>query len=495
MGNKAIEHVEGVDVCMIGAGVISATLSMLLSELEPGWSQLVLERLEVPAAESSDPWNNAGTGHSALCELNYTPQKNGKVQIDRAVTINERFQISRQFWSYLVEQGRIDNPNDFINPVTHESFVYGADNVAYLRQRYEALKDHPLFPGMGFTDSFEEFAERVPLMAKGRDPKQPVALSWLDIGTDLNFGALTRKYLQASQAVNTEVRYGKNVVSIRPVGSKWGLEVTDTQTGRRSRVLAKFVFVGAGGMALPLLQKAGIPEVKGYGGFPVSGAWLRCTNPEIVEQHSAKVYGKAGPDAPPMSVPHLDTRVIEGRKSLLFGPFAGWSSKFLKSGSWLDLFESLRPGNVVPMGWVGLTELGLLKYLISEVTKNQAQRVETLREFMPEARDEDWELVTAGQRVQVIKPGRAPNFGTLEFGTAVVNNNEGTIAGLMGASPGASIAPWAMIDLLGRCFGDRMITWGPKLLQMVPSYGQKLADNPKLFNEQLARSTKALQLG
>lgn len=466
----------------------------MLKQLQPDWSQVIIERLDTPGAESSDPWNNAGTGHSALCELNYTPEVNGKIDISKAVGVNEKFQVSRQFWSYLVEQNVLGDPSEFINKVPHVSFAQGMDQVDYLKARYEALKDHPLFPNMQYSDSDEKFAEFLPLMARGRDFNNPVAISWFDEGTDINYGALTRQYLDAVTAQGVEVRYGNEVKNINRDGSKWKITTKNLHTGDTSVITANFVFVGAGGMALPLLQKSGIPEIKGYGGFPVSGQWLRCTNPELVEQHQAKVYGKASVGAPPMSVPHLDTRVIDGKKGLLFGPYAGWTPKFLKKGSYLDLFKSLRVGNLPSYLGVGVQEMGLTKYLIEEVLKDQAARVESLREYMPEARAEDWELVTAGQRVQVIKPIGAPKFGSLEFGTALINSNDGTIAGLMGASPGASIAPSAMLEVLERCFGNRIADWAPKLKEMIPSYGTRLAKDANLFNELWDRSQKALKL-
>ena len=466
----------------------------MLKQLQPDWSQVIIERLDTPGAESSDPWNNAGTGHSALCELNYTPEVNGKIDISKAVGVNEKFQVSRQFWSYLVEQNVLGDPSEFINKVPHVSFAQGMDQVDYLKARYEALKDHTLFPNMQYSDSDEKFAEFLPLMARGRDFNNPVAISWFDEGTDINYGALTRQYLDAVTAQGVEVRYGNEVKNINRDGSKWKITTKNLHTGDTSVVTANFVFVGAGGMALPLLQKSGIPEIKGYGGFPVSGQWLRCTNPELVEQHQAKVYGKASVGAPPMSVPHLDTRVIDGKKGLLFGPYAGWTPKFLKKGSYLDLFRSLRVGNLPSYLGVGVQEMGLTKYLIEEVLKDQAARVESLREYMPEARAEDWELVTAGQRVQVIKPIGAPKFGSLEFGTALINSNDGTIAGLMGASPGASIAPSAMLEVLERCFGSRIADWAPKLREMIPSYGTRLSKDANLFNEQWDRSQKTLKL-
>lgn len=488
------QSVDEADVVLIGTGIMSATLGAMLQVLEPNWSQVIFERLDGPAEESSSPWNNAGTGHSALCELNYTPEVKGKIHTNKAVGVNEKFQISRQFWAHQLDNGVLTDAPGFINSVPHVSFARGEKQVEYLRKRFDVLKTHPLFPDMKFTEDKDEFAEFLPLMAKDRNSDDKVAISWTTAGTDINYGSLTKQFLAAAQKGGAEIRYGHEVKDVKPDGSQWKIKVKNVHTGDIQVVRANFVFVGAGGMALPLLQKSGIPEIRGFGGFPVSGAWLRCTNEELIEQHNAKVYGKASVGAPPMSVPHLDTRIIDGKKGLLFGPYAGWTPKFLKNGSWFDLPKSLRPTNLMSMLSVGFQEFGLTRYLIKEVLKDQSARIETLREYMPSARPEDWESVVAGQRVQVIKPVVGPSFGSLEFGTALINNSEGTIAGILGASPGASIAPAAMLELLERCFGHKMVEWGPKIKEMVPSYGVKLSTDPKLFNEVWERTQKTLQL-
>ncbi|MEJ5927030.1 malate dehydrogenase (quinone) [Corynebacterium sp. H128] len=486
---------DEADVVLIGAGIMSATLGAMLKQLEPTWSQVIFERLDQPAEESSSPWNNAGTGHSALCELNYTPLQHGEVNISKAVNINEKFQVSRQFWSHQVENDILTEPREFINPVPHVSFGRGDDQVKYIKMRYEKLSKHTLFEGMEYSEDDAKFAEFLPLMAKGRDfEAEKVNISWFNNGTDINYGAQAKQFLAAAEKGGTEIRYGHEVKDIKADGAKWLVTVKNVHTGDLQTVKANFVFVGAGGMALPLLQKSGIKEIKGYGGFPVSGAWLRCTNEELIEQHAAKVYGQASVGTPPMSVPHLDTRVIDGKKGLLFGPYAGWTPKFLKAGSYLDLFKSMRPGNLPSYMGVGVQEMGLTKYLVTEVMKDEAARLESLREYMPTAKAEDWELVIAGQRVQIIKPAGFPKFGSLEFGTALINNSDGTIAGLLGASPGASIAPSAMIEVLERCFGNRMIEWGPKLKEMVPTYGVSLSGDKQLFQEVWQRTQKTLKL-
>ncbi|RVW03855.1 malate dehydrogenase (quinone) [Rhodococcus xishaensis] len=482
------------DVVLVGAGIMSATLGAILRQVQPDWSITTFERLDAAAAESSDPWNNAGTGHSALCELNYTPVKGDGVDISKAVTVNEQFQVSRQFWAYAVDNGILTDPKEFINPIPHVSFVHGADNVKYLRARYDALADHPLFAGMEYSESEEFFSERLPLMAKGRDFSEPVALNWTESGTDVDFGALTKQLLGYVGASGGQVFFGHEVRNLtKQADGSWLVKVRNLRTGAKKTVNAKFVFIGAGGGALHLLQKSGIKEAKGFGGFPVSGQFLRCTNPELIAQHRAKVYGKAAVGAPPMSVPHLDTRVIGGQEGLLFGPYAGWSPKFLKNGKVTDLPGSVKPNNLTSMLGVGITELGLTKYLIGELMQTPFDRIQTLREFVPRATGGDWELITAGQRVQVIR--RKGAGGVLEFGTAVVNAQDGTVAGLLGASPGASTAVPAMLDVLQRCFPREFETWKPKLEQMVPSLGVQLSDNPDLFQQVWDWSNRSLLLG
>ncbi|WP_342319945.1 malate dehydrogenase (quinone) [Corynebacterium mayonis] len=496
MSEQQGNNISGeVDVLLIGAGIMSATLSAMLRELEPDWSQVIVERLDGPAKESSYPLNNAGTGHSALCELNYTPEKNGRIDVSKAMVINEKFQLSRQFWSHQLENNLLDDPSKFINPVPHVSFAQGEDQIDYLRRRYDKLTENHMFPNMKFTDDHEAFGEKLPLMAKDRDfDAEPVAISWTDEGTDIDYGALTKQFIDNSVARGTEVRYGREVLNLKREGNFWKVTVRNVHTGDKQVLKARFVFVGAGGYALDLLRKAGVPEVRGYAGFPISGLWLRTTNQEIVSQHKAKVYGKAKVGAPPMSVPHLDLRVIDGEESLLFGPYGGWSPKFLKEGSYLDLFKSIRPDNIPSYLGVAATNFSLVTYLVSEVFKDFDGRMEALREYYPSADGKDWDTVVAGQRVQVIKPAAAPSFGTLEFGTALVNDQSGSIAGILGASPGASITPSAMLELLERCFGERMIEWSDKLHEMFPTYGISLKRDAGAFQKQWDWTQKVLKL-
>ena len=399
---NAGQAVDTVDVALVGAGVMSATLGAMLRELEPSWTQMIFERLDGPALESSSPWNNAGTGHSALCELNYTPEKGGKIDVSKAMGVNEKFQVARQFWTHQVNNGILVEPREFINPVPHVSFAQGEIQVDYLKRRYELLKENHLFPDMEFSDDRDEFAKHLPLMAQDRPEDSKVAISWTNVGTDVNFGALTKQFLTAAKAAGTEIRYGNEVTSIKRDGAGWKVYTKNVHTGDTQVVKANFVFVGAGGNALDLLRKAGVREVAGYAGFPVSGMWLRSTNPELVEAHNAKVYGKAAVGAPPMSVPHLDTRIIDGERSLLFGPYGGWSPKFLKSGSYLDLFKSIRLNNITSYLGVAAQEFGLTKYLVQEVLKDFDDRVETLREYVPSADGEASACRLSSQRVHLV---------------------------------------------------------------------------------------------
>ncbi len=489
-----MSEVAKTDVALVGAGIMSATLATLLKLMEPDWSITVIERLDGAAAESSDPWNNAGTGHSALCELNYTPQRpDGTIEISKAVNVNEQFQVSRQFWAHAVENGVLPDVRSFLNPIPHVSFVHGAGNLDYLKRRRETLVQNPLFASMEYIDDDAEFARRLPLMAAKRNFAEPVALNWTQDGTDVDFGSLTRQLLGFVAQRGANTLFGHEVRNLaKESDGTWTLKVANRRTGQERKLNAKFVFVGAGGGALPLLQKSGIKEAKGFGGFPVGGQWLRTGNPELAAAHQAKVYGAPPLGAPPMSVPHLDTRVINGRSYLLFGPFAGWSPKFLKQGKVTDLPFSVKPNNLGSMLGVGLTEMSLVKYLVGQLLLTEADRVDALREFAPSAVDSDWELDIAGQRVQVIRKKGAG--GVLEFGTTVLSAADGSIAGLLGASPGASTAVPAMLDVMKRCFSDRFPSWEPKLKEMVPSFGIELSNDPKLFAEVWDWGTKILKL-
>lgn len=484
-----------VDVALIGGGIMSATLGALIKQLQPDWSIQVYERLGEVAQESSNPWNNAGTGHAGLCELNYMPEAaDGSVEPSKAVAINEQFQVSLQFWAYMVASKMLDAPTSFINSTPHMTFVWGEANVEYLRKRFAVLKDQPLFAGMEYSEDPEVIATWTPLLMDGRTGDEPIAATRITSGTDVDYGSLTKQLFTYITENGASLRTGTQVTSLKKLrNGHWRLNLRDMVGNTPHQITAKFVFVGAGGGALSLLQSAGIKEAKGFGGFPISGQFLRTTNPALVARHQAKVYGKASVGAPPMSVPHLDTRVVDGEKSLLFGPFAGFTPKFLKEGSWFDLPGSIRFNNIFPMLAVGATNLDLLKYLIGELLASPQKKLDALREFFPDAQHEDWELITAGQRVQVMKSD-PKKVGVLQFGTEVIASEDGTIAGLLGASPGASVSVPVMLDVLKRCFPAEFAGWEPQIKKMIPSFGTRLSDNPATAKKSFAASAKALKL-
>ena len=489
---------ENPDVILVGAGIMSATLGVFLKELQPDIKIAIYERLDQPAQESSDSWNNAGTGHSAFCELNYTPvSEDGIIDCHKAIKIAESFEATRQFWSYLVENQKLPNPENFIHSIPHLSFVWGEENVAYLQKRYEALSKNPLFSKMQFSTDLDQLKSWMPLVIQNRTKDEKVAATYMPLGTDVNFGALTKSmfdYLQKQEGVS--VHYNCEVQKIRQNDDKiWRLKIKNLANDSKIKTYAKFVFIGAGGGSLLLLEKAKVKEGEGFGGFPVSGQWLKCNNEEIINKHQAKVYGKATVGAPPMSVPHLDTRIINGKKELLFGPYAGFSTKFLKNGSYLDLIKSLEFDNLIPMLSAGWHNIPLTKYLVEQVMQSDEKRLEALRDYFPDAQAEDWELLEAGQRVQVIKKDEREG-GILEFGTEIIATEDGTLACLLGASPGASTAVSIMLEVLHKCFVNEMktVSWLEKLKIMIPSFGVSLNENPELLLQIRSQNEAVLKL-
>lgn len=492
------EETKKVDVLLVGGGIMSASLGIWLNELEPGWSMEMVERLDNVAEESSNGWNNAGTGHSALAELNYTPEdKDGKVNISKAIEINEAFQISRQFWAWQVKNNVLKNPESFINSTPHMSFVWGDDNIKFLKKRYEALKASPLFSGMMYSEDPEQIKQWVPLMMAGRDPQQKLAATWSSLGTDVNFGEITRQfvsYLQTKPEFSLKLSSEVQEISRNADGS-WHVEYENLKDGTVTEVNAKFVFVGAGGGALKLLQKSGIPEADEYAGFPVGGSFLVTENATLAQQHMAKAYGIASVGAPPMSVPHLDTRVLDGKRVILFGPFATFSTKFLKEGSYFDLLSSVTTHNIWPMTKVGVDQYPLVEYLAGQLMQSDDDRFAALQQYFPEAKKQDWRLWQAGQRVQIIKRDEEKG-GVLKLGTEIVVSADASIAGLLGASPGASTAAPIMLTVLEKAFKDKVATpeWQAKIRQIVPSYGTKLNDSPEQVQQSWNYTAEVLQL-
>lgn len=488
---------EKTDVMLIGGGIMSASLGTLLEELQPGWKQIMVEKLDGVALESSNGWNNAGTGHSANMELNYTPERaDGSIDVTKALEINEAFMISRQFWSSQVKDGVLNNPRSFINSTPHMSFVWG-DNVDYLTKRYAALQKTVLFQGMKFSTDHKQIAQWAPLVMEGRDPQQKVAATWTPVGTDVNYGEITRQLIGSlKKNDNFRLETSSEVTDFkRNSDNSWHVTIKDAKNGGERTVDAKYVFIGAGGGALKLLQKTGIPEADNYAGFPVGGSFLVTENSAIADRHLAKVYGQASVGAPPMSVPHLDTRYLDGKRVVLFGPFATFSTKFLKNGSLFDLLSTTTTHNFMPMTHVGMDNFDLVKYLIGQVMLSDDDRFAALKEYYPEAKKEDWKLIQAGQRVQIIKKD-ADKGGVLKLGTEIVTDQQKTVAALLGASPGASTAAPIAINVMQKLFPEQFKSaeWQEKIRKIVPAYGQKLNDNPALTQQVWDETAATLQL-
>lgn len=486
-----------LDVLLVGAGIMSSTLAVMLKELDPTLNMGLYEVLDSEAQESSNAWNNAGTGHAALCEMNYTPQKaDGSIDISKALEVNTEFDLSRQLWSYLVKKGAIKDPQAFIHPVAHHSFVHGLADQAYLKKRFEVLTAHHCYKGMTYTEDKEQIKAWAPLLMDGRNPSDVLAMTRMETGTDVNYGALTTLLLDSlKDKEGFASHFRKKITDLVRKEDHWLVEVHDQKTHEKTWVASKFVFIGAGGAALTLLQKSKIPESSGYAGFPVSGIWLRTDNPEICARHDAKVYGKASVGSPPMSVPHLDRRYVDGKQALLFGPFAGFSTKFLKHGSLLDFFHSIDFHNIFPLLAVGRDDMDLTEYLIGQVLESSKERLAALQQFYPLAKHADWKVAVAGQRVQIIKKDPV-HGGILQFGTELVKSADSSLIAMLGASPGASTSACIMINVIEQCFADKLKD--PNVLQtmqaMIPSYQQSLIDDAALCERVRAETASVLNI-
>lgn len=497
---KYNEHIENPDVVLIGSGVMSANLGAMLKKLSPELSIQVYEVTDDLAEESSNGWNNAGTGHAGICELSYTPEreKDGSVDVSRVIGIFEQFEYSRQFWGSSIADGMVSNPKEFINPVAHLSFVHGADWVDFLKARYDGMAAHHFFADMEYSTDRDIIGSWAPLLTEGRG-EVPIAATKMDAGTDVNFGNISRKFLEwLSSQDGCGIASGHRVTDITKTATGWDLKIKDASTGQTRTNSTKFIFVGAGGGSLTLLQKSGIPEAKGLGGFPIGGQWLICDTPEIVEKHQAKVYGQPAEAAPTMAVPHLDTRILDGKKTLLFGPFAAWTTKFLhKKGSLLDLPLSVKPDNLATLVKIGLTNLDLVKYLLKEGTQSMASRIKTMQVFYPDADAKDWKLIDAGIRVQAIKKtdGEA---GIVHYGTEVLTNADRSISALLGASPGASVSVHIVLDVVKKCFPQLLETEEGKarMKAMIPIWDVdiKKPENADYYRETAAKATTQLGL-
>ncbi|WP_342325094.1 malate dehydrogenase (quinone) [Kosakonia sp. BYX6] len=495
--NAFAQENQKTDFLLIGGGIMSASLGTWLQELQPEWKQVMVEKLDGVALESSNGWNNAGTGHSANMELNYTPQRaDGSIDVSKALEINEQFMISRQFWSSQVKRGILNNPHAFINSTPHMSFVWG-DNVDYLAKRYAALQQTTLFQGMKFSTDHQQIKQWAPLVMEGRDPNQKVAATWTPVGTDVNYGEITRQLVGSlKKSKNFSLQTSSEVTDFkRNADNSWHVTIKDVKSGDEHSIDAKYVFIGAGGGALKLLQKTGIPEADNYAGFPVGGSFLMTENPAITSIHQQKVYGQASVGAPPMSVPHIDARFIDGKRVVLFGPFATFSTKFLKNGSFFDLLSTTTTSNFMPMTHVGLDNFDLVKYLVGQVMLSDEDRFDALKEYYPQARKEDWKLIQAGQRVQIIKKDEDKG-GVLKLGTEVVVDQPKTLSALLGASPGASTAAPIALNVIKKMFPEQFNSpqWQSKIKEIVPSYGQEMNGNVALTQQVWDDTAATLQL-
>ena len=498
VASKAIKTTSNeptVDVVLIGGGIMSATLGTYLNELQPDWNIRMYERLDAVAQESSNGFNNAGTGHSGFMEMNYTEEKDGKMDVSKAVNVAGQFEIAKQFWAYQVKQGVLQTPNTFINPVPHIAFVWG-DNVNFMEKRYAAMVQNPLFAGMKLSEDPAEIQKWAPLVMDGRDPQQKVAATRMDVGSDVNYGAITTQLIgNLEKSPNFKLSTSTEVTGIsKNDDNTWSVAFKDLKSGKVDHVKTRFVFIGAGGAAIKLLQMTGLPEAQQYAGFPVGGEFLVTDNPAVTAKHTAKVYGRADLGAPPMSVPHIDTRYIDGKKYVLFGPFATYSNKFLKHGSQLDLLASTNKNNVLPMAAIGLQNADLVQYLVSQVLMSDADRFNELKKYYPEADPKDWHLQQGGQRVQIIKkePGKPAK---LQFGTEIFASKDKSVTALLGASPGASTSPYIMLNLLEKAFPEQTKgVWNDKLHEIVRSYGKDLSTDPALLDQIRQYSSSTLGL-
>lgn len=485
---------------MIGSGIMSSNLGAILKRLDPSLSIQLYEVTDELAQESSDGWNNAGTGHAGICELSYTPKReaDGSVNVSKVIEIFEQFEHSKQFWSYAVGSGMVDRPSEFINPLKHISFVHGQEQVDFLKARFEGMVAHPFFSSMEYTTDREKIASWAPLLLEGRGDA-PIAATRMDGGTDVNFGAISRKLLQwLGQQEKCGIASGHRVIGLTKKEGRWEVRTRNLATNEVRTNHAKFVFVGAGGGSLGLLQKSGIPEARGLGGFPIGGQWLICDNPEIVSKHDAKVYGQALDAAPTMAVPHLDTRMLDGKKTLLFGPFAAWTTKFLhKKGSYTDLPFSIRPDNLTTLINIGISNLELVRYLIQQGLQSMADRMKVLHVFFPAAQAKDWRLIDAGIRVQAIKKtdGQA---GIVHYGTEVITDADRSLSALLGASPGASVSVNIILEVIKKCFPHLLASpeGHSRMKEMIPTYDENLKDpeNAARFQEISQRADELLGL-
>ncbi|NLU84424.1 malate:quinone oxidoreductase [Rhodococcus sp. HNM0569] len=447
------------DILLIGGGIMSTTLAAMLALDEPTRRITLVERAGSLAAESSSAWNNAGTGHSGYCELNYMPDPEDPRGPQAVADLYAR---TRDWWSALERRGLLDTA-DFLHPTPHIDLVFGNRDVEYLRRRFATLVRDPRFRDMEYTEDPDVIAQWAPLTMRGRHAPEPMAATRHRHGTDIDFGALTRTLGELVARSGGTIATSHEVRRLyRRAEGGWTVTGKNTKDGGAFRIHAAFVFVGAGGRALRLLQQGGVPEVRGYGVLPVGAGFFRCSRAEVVEHHEGKVYGQADVGAPPMSVPHLDKRMVDGRGHVMFGPYAMFSTRLLKHGSLVDFFATLQWHNLPVLAAALRDNLGLVRYLIGQLLASDRRKFAQLRRFYPEADRDHWEFFAAGQRAQLVTPD-PDRGGALRSGTELVMSEDRSIAGLLGASPGASVAVPAMEDLVRECFPQTKPSSAPRL--------------------------------
>ncbi len=489
--------IDAPDIVLVGSGIMSATLAVMLKRLDPSLRIQMFEVTPELAREASDGWNNAGTGHAGICEMSYTPSRdqNGGVPIGRALHIFEQFEHSKQFWGSAAASGIVGAPADFIHAVPHLCFVKGTEDVDFLQTRHAAMMEHHFFHGMTFTRDPSMIRQWAPLVMEGREPC-PVAAT-TGSGTEVDYGLLARRLCDwLAQQEHCGIAAGWKVTKLQRGAGEWHLGLRCIASGEEREQRAKFVFVGAGGGSLPLLQSTGLAEVAGLGGFPIGGQWLVCDEPSICARHEAKVYGTTPPSSPSLGAGHLDVRRLNGRRQLLFGPFASWTTRFLKhTGRWNDLPLSIRAGNLSALLQTTVRNRSLVKYLIMQGLQSMEDRMEAVREFYPGARSEHWRLVQAGIRVQAIKKA---DRGKVHFGTEVFSSADRSVAALLGASPGASVSVNIALEVVQTCLPQLLSNaeGRERLRQMIPTFDHDLKQpgNAALFEKTTRETAERLQL-
>ncbi|KZX75231.1 malate:quinone oxidoreductase [Oleiphilus sp. HI0009] len=436
-----------MDVVIIGAGIMGVTFAHIAKTVDPKLNITILERLDQAAGSNSSVFNNAGTGHEANCELNYTPVDEEVISVEKALDIHAQFNVAKQYWANLVKNGIIKDPESFIHPTKHCTLV-NEDSINLLHMRYKEMASHHFFDEMKLSEDFDEIQSWIPLTMEGRSRHQKMAATRVDHGTDVNFESITKQLAQHMEnEQSADIQYNTHVKRVHksPSGS-WLIECE--QNGVAKQVRADKLFVGAGGGAFPILKASHLPAGRRFSGFPVGGRFLAAEiDKEVAQSYGAKTYGKAAVGAPPMSVPHLDLRVADGKYYLLFGPFATFSPILEKGRGIVEFIRMVHLHDIPNLLNVAREHFPLVTYLFKETFKGESAMLKTLDEFAPGLSNKfNWKVVQAGQRVQIIKDG------DLQMGTEIVTSEDLSYGTLLGASPGASVSPEVMLRCVKTLF-------------------------------------------